>query len=168
MLTFDLQTQPRGVGYWHFNNSLLDDDIFTTEINRFWTKWLEKKNEFDTPLKWWDKAKIHFKNIAIQRSTQLQKKRRHTRKQLEDKLHRLQRKIADGNNSASAAYRETKSELRHHHLSELATIAARTKIQYTEDRLKQHGGRIFMNFASHRIYTPLLDSTMASNRESFI
>ena len=69
-LTFDLNTQPRGEGYWHFNNSLLDDDIFTTEINRFWTKWLEKKNEFDTPLKWWDKGKIHFKNIAIQRSTQ--------------------------------------------------------------------------------------------------
>ena len=132
-LTLDLNTQPHGKGYWHFNNSLLDDDIFTTEINRFWTEWLEKKNEFDTPLKWWDKAKIHFKNIAIQRSTQLQKKRRHARKQLENQLHRLQRKIADGNNSASAAYLQTKSELQHHHLSELATVAARTKIHYTEE-----------------------------------
>ena len=43
MLTFDLQTQPRGEGYWHFNNSLLDDDIFNTEMNQLWTEWLGKK-----------------------------------------------------------------------------------------------------------------------------
>ena len=128
MLTFDLQTQPRGEGYWHFNNSLLDDDIFNTEMNQFWTEWLGKKNDFDNPLKWWDKAKLHFKNVAIQRSTQLRKQRRHACKQLEDKLQRLQRKIADGNNSVSAAYLQTKSELQQHHLSELAAIAARTKI----------------------------------------
>lgn len=89
-LTLDFQTQPRGEGYWHFNNSLLEDDIFTTEINLFWTEWLEKKNNFDTPLKWWDTAKTHFKNIAIRRSTQLRKRQRHESKQLEEKIQRLQ------------------------------------------------------------------------------
>ena len=55
ILTLDLQTQPRGKGYWHFNNTLLDDDILTLEINRFWKEWLtKKKSDFATPLRWWD------------------------------------------------------------------------------------------------------------------
>ena len=85
-LTLDLQTQPRGQGYWHLNNSLLDDDIFTTEINWFWTEWLGKKNNFDTPLKWCDTAKTHFKNIAIKRSTQLRRRQHHECKQLEENI----------------------------------------------------------------------------------
>ena len=90
-----------------------------------------KENDFDNPLKWWNKAKLHFKIVPIQRSTQLRKQRRHACKQLEDKLQRLQTKIRDVNNSVSAAYQQTKSELQQHHLGELAAIAARTKIQYT-------------------------------------
>lgn len=71
MLTLDLHTQPRGEGYWLFNNNLLDDDFLLTEINQFWTNWLTRKNDFNTPLKWWDTAKHNFKNIAVKRSTQL-------------------------------------------------------------------------------------------------
>ena len=85
------------------------------------------KNEFDTPLKWWDKAKLHFKKIAIKRSTQLRKQSRHECKQLEGKLQRLQRKLASGNNTVSEAYLQTKSELQQHHLNKMAAVAARTK-----------------------------------------
>lgn len=90
ILTLDLQNQPRGEGYWHFKNSLLDDDIFTTEIHRFWTEWLDKKTNFDTPLKWWDAAKTQFRDIAIKRSTQIRKHQRHECKKLDEKIQRLQ------------------------------------------------------------------------------
>ena len=36
------------------------------------------------------------------------------------------------------------------------------------NQLGQHGGRIITSSIFHRIYTPLLDSAMASNRGSFI
>ena len=132
-LTFDLNTQPCGDGYWLFNNNLLEDDIFTTEIESFWTNWLTKKIEFNTPLKWWDTAKNNFKNIAVKRSTQLSKYQRHEFQRLEKKLIYLQQRLANGDNNISKAYLQTKNELQHHHLNQMAAIVARTKIQYTEE-----------------------------------
>ena len=38
-LILDLDCQPRGPRYWHFNNTLLDDTIFRIEIQEFWTQW---------------------------------------------------------------------------------------------------------------------------------
>ena len=59
-LTFDFNTQPRGEGYRLSNNNLLEDDRFNARVNHFWFKWLSKKNEFTTPLHWWDAAKYRF------------------------------------------------------------------------------------------------------------
>ena len=59
-LSLDLDRQPRGPGYWHFNNTLLDDAIFGTEIQEFWTQWRTEKTRFPSPLEWWEAAKQHF------------------------------------------------------------------------------------------------------------
>ena len=107
-LKIDLHNQPRGEGYWHFNNSLLDDNVFVTEIYQFWTDWLTRKNEFNTPLHWWDTAKTYFKNIAVKRSTQIRKGRRHACRQLENKIQRLQEKLANGDRTTSEAYLQAK------------------------------------------------------------
>ena len=34
LLTINLQQQPRGTGYWLFNKSLLDDQLFNTDASR--------------------------------------------------------------------------------------------------------------------------------------
>ena len=73
LLTLDLDHQPRGSGYWHFNNTLLDDAIFGIEIQEFWTQWRTEKTRFPSPLEWWEAAKQNFKRIAIKRSTKLRK-----------------------------------------------------------------------------------------------
>ena len=73
LLTLDLDHQPRGSGYWHFNNTLLDDAIFGKEIQEFWTQWRTEKTRFPSPLEWWEAAKQNFKRIAIKRSTKLRK-----------------------------------------------------------------------------------------------
>lgn len=100
-LPFDLNIQPCGDGYCLVNNNLLEDDIFTTEIESFWTNWLTKKNKFNTPLKWWNTAKNKFKNIAVKRITQLSKYQRHECRQLEKKILHLQQSLANGDNSIS-------------------------------------------------------------------
>lgn len=48
LLTLDLDHQPRGSGYWHFNNTLLDDAIFGIEIQEFWTM-VYRKNPLSLP-----------------------------------------------------------------------------------------------------------------------
>lgn len=39
-ISFDLMQHERGPGFWHYNNTLLSDPIFTDEITTFWNNWL--------------------------------------------------------------------------------------------------------------------------------
>ena len=133
LLTINLQQQQRGTGYWLFNNSLLDDHLFNTEINDFWTVLITKKNDFPSLLKWLDKAKQHFKNISIKRSTMLKKTERTERCQLENKIQRLQNNITNGTHPISKAYLQAKVELQQLHQRELDALKIRTQIKYAEE-----------------------------------
>ena len=72
LLTLDPDHQPRGPGYWHLNNTLLDEAIFNTEIREFWTLWFTEKSNFPTTLEWWESTRQNFKCIAIKCCTRLQ------------------------------------------------------------------------------------------------
>ena len=110
-LTFDLDRQPRGPGYWHFNNTLLDDAIFDLEIQEFWTQWRTEQTRFPSPLEWWETAKQHFKRIAIKRSTKLRKLERTERNKLERNLHYLKQTATTGNPSDVEKYLLAKQQL---------------------------------------------------------
>ena len=133
LLTINLQQHQRGNGYWHFNNSLLNDHTFNVEINNFRNTWLTKKNTFANLLQWWDKAKYHFKNISIQRSTTLRKIERNEHRRLEIKIQKLQNNIANGNDHDTKAYLQAKTELQRLHQKDLDALKIRTQIQYTEE-----------------------------------
>ena len=55
--------------------------------------WITQKSEHPNLVRWWDKAKYTFKNIAIKRATTLNKLARHERIQLEKNLVQLQARI---------------------------------------------------------------------------
>jgi len=132
-LSLNLTDQPRGDGFWHFNNSLLQDPIFTDDIQSFWQEWLLQKNTFDNPLIWWDKAKQNFKRIAIHRSTTLRKTQRNERYQLERSLHHLQQKAANGNSTDIEHYLTAKEKLKQFELTDLEAIKIRTKARFLEE-----------------------------------
>ena len=127
LLTINLQQHQRGNGYWHFNNSLLTDHIFNSEINNFWNTWIMKKTTFPNLLQWWYKAKYHFKNISIQRSSTLRKIERNERRRLESKVQKLQNNIANGNDH------DAKTELQQLHQKDLDALKIRTQIKYAEE-----------------------------------
>lgn len=52
-MQLDLTRTPRDKGYWHFNNTLLNNASCNTELIAFWNNWLTKKANFDN-LIWWD------------------------------------------------------------------------------------------------------------------
>ena len=59
------------------NNDLLSDFFFQADIEHFWSEWQIKAHLFDNPLVWWDRAKLHFKTIAIKPAKIRGKLRRH-------------------------------------------------------------------------------------------
>ena len=133
LLMISLQEHQRGNGYWHFNNSLLTDHIFNAEINNFWNTWITKKTTFPNLLQWWDKAKYHFKNISIKRSSTLRKIERNERRRLEFKVQKLQNNIANGNDHDTKAYLQAKTELQQLHQKDLDALKIRTQIKYAEE-----------------------------------
>ena len=60
VITLDLQKKKREAGYWHFNNTLLNDEQFTNDINKLWIEWLKNEQNYESPLIWWDKVKRHY------------------------------------------------------------------------------------------------------------
>ena len=132
-LSLDLDRQPRGPGYWHFNNTLLDDAIFGTEIQEFWTQWRTKKTRFPSPLEWWEAAKQHFKRIAIKRSTKLRKLAHMERNKLERNLHYLKQMATTGNPSDVEKYLLAKQQLSDLDQRDLEAVKIRAKARFPEE-----------------------------------
>ena len=123
----------RGPGYWHFNSELLGDAAFEVQIKDFWTDWETKYADFVDPLLWWDKAKQHFKIIAISCAKIIGKQKRHERFQIERKLENLHEKSMSGDARAMEEYLVAKEKLKELDLKDLEAVKIRAKAQYLEE-----------------------------------
>ena len=132
-ISLDFDKQPRGPGYWHFNNDLLNDPVFDTEFQEFWTDWIARKANYNNPLIWWEKAKYHIKNLAIKRSALRRKILRNERYQLEKNIEYLRRQAATGNTNDIIQYLANKEKLKDFDRQELDALKIRTKARFTEE-----------------------------------
>ena len=55
----------RGKGSWKLNNSVLEDRSFQRDTGVFHEFWKGKKDDFASLQEWWDKAKEHYKALAV-------------------------------------------------------------------------------------------------------
>ena len=173
LLTIDLDRQPRGPGFWHFNNTLLDDAIFQNEIHDFWAQWRLAKTRFPSPVEWWEAAKQHFKRIAIKRSTSLRKLARASRDKLERDLQYLKQIATTGNPADVEKYLLAKQQLSDFEQRDLEAVKLRAKARFAEDGEKS--SRYFYSLekkkqADKRITTLTKDNldTITSTRDILI
>ncbi|CAM5108112.1 unnamed protein product [Eretmochelys imbricata] len=54
-ITASLRAERPGPAYWHFNNSLLEDEGFVTSF------WREQRRAFPSARRWWDLGKVRAK-----------------------------------------------------------------------------------------------------------
>ena len=84
---YPLSGVKRGKGIWKLNNSLLRDENFKGKIRRMWAEHRKIRPTSEKEiLAWWDLGKIKIKNIAIQRSKELNAIKKNEHKQLLDQL----------------------------------------------------------------------------------
>ena len=76
-----------GKGVWKFNNSLLNDHNFNSEIENFCTTKIGDNNVKNWT--WWEDVKIKFKEIAIKHSVKKVKDKRQQLRDLEDGIKQL-------------------------------------------------------------------------------
>ncbi|CAM2105659.1 unnamed protein product [Caretta caretta] len=85
-ITASLRAERPGPAYWHFNNSLLEDEGFVTSFREFWLTWREQWRAFPSVQRWLDLGKVHARGTSRRRNAAIE--------QLEREVLELERRLA--------------------------------------------------------------------------
>ncbi|CAM2106434.1 unnamed protein product [Caretta caretta] len=83
-----------GPAYWHFNNSLLEDEGFVTSFQEFWLAWREQQRVFPSVRRWWDLGKVRAKLFCRDYTRGTSRRRNAAIEQLEQEVLEMERRLA--------------------------------------------------------------------------
>ncbi|CAM2119676.1 unnamed protein product [Caretta caretta] len=103
-----------GPAYWHFNNSLLEDESFVMSFREFWLSWREQWRAFPSVRRWWDLGKVHAKLFCRDYTRGTSQRRNAAIEKLEREVLEMERRLAADPEDPSlcGACREKREELR--------------------------------------------------------
>ncbi|CAM2096440.1 unnamed protein product [Caretta caretta] len=112
-ITASLCAQRPGPAYWHFNNSLLEDEGFVTSFQEFWLAWREQQHAFPSARRWWDLGKVRTKLFCRDYTRGTSRRRNAAIEQLEREVLEMERCLATNPEDPSlcGACREKREEL---------------------------------------------------------
>ncbi|CAM5113120.1 unnamed protein product [Eretmochelys imbricata] len=113
-ITASLRAERPGPAYWHFNNSLLEDEGFVTSFREFWLAWREQRHAFPSARQWWDLGKVHAKLFCLDYTRGTSRRRNAAIEQLEREVLEMERRLAASPEDPflCGACREKREELR--------------------------------------------------------
>ncbi|CAM5165625.1 unnamed protein product [Eretmochelys imbricata] len=113
-ITASLHAERQGPAYWHFNNSLLEDEGFVTSFREFWLAWREQRRAFPSARRWWDIGKACAKLFCRDYTRGTSRRRNAAIKQLEGEVLEMERRLAASPEDPflCGACREKREELR--------------------------------------------------------
>ncbi|CAM2106016.1 unnamed protein product [Caretta caretta] len=89
-----LHAERLGPAYWHFNNSLLEDEGFMTSFREFWLAWREQQHAFPSVRRWWDLGKVCAKLFCRDYTRGTSRRRNAVIEQLEQEVLEMERRLA--------------------------------------------------------------------------
>ncbi|CAM2112182.1 unnamed protein product [Caretta caretta] len=142
-ITVSLRAERPGLAYWHFNNSLLEDDSFVTSFQEFWLAWREQWCAFPSVRRWWDLGKVLTKLFCRDYTRGTSRWRNAAIEQLEREVLEMERSLAANPEDPSlcGACWEKREELRalEDHRARGAFVRSRIRLLREMDR----GSRFF-------------------------
>ncbi|CAM2096219.1 unnamed protein product [Caretta caretta] len=113
-VTASLCAEKPGPAYWHFNNSLLEDEDFVTSFQEFWLAWRGQRCAFPSAWRWWDLGKVCARLICRNYTRGTSRRRNAAIEQLEREVLELERHLAASPEDPllCGACREKREELR--------------------------------------------------------
>ncbi|CAM2111057.1 unnamed protein product [Caretta caretta] len=113
-ITVSLHAERPGPAYWHFNNSLLEDESFVTSFREFWLAWRKQWRAFPSVREWWDLGKVRAKLFCRDYTRGTSQRRNAAIEQLEREVLEMERCLAANPKDPSLckACREKREELR--------------------------------------------------------
>ncbi|CAM2094788.1 unnamed protein product [Caretta caretta] len=138
-----LRAERPGPAYWHFNNSLLEDESFVMSFREFWLAWQEQWCAFPSVRRWWDLGKVRAKLFCRDYTRGTSRRRNAVIEQLEREVLEMERRLAADPEDPSlcGACREKREELRalEDHRARGAFVRSRIRLLREMDR----GSRFF-------------------------
>ncbi|CAM2117657.1 unnamed protein product [Caretta caretta] len=137
-ITVSLRAERPGPAYWHFNNSLLEDESFVTSFREFWLAWREQWRAFPSVRRWWDLGKVHAKLFCRDYTRGTSPRRNAAIEQLEREVLEMERRLAANPKDPSlcGACQEKREELRalEDHRARGAFVRSRIRLLREMDR----------------------------------
>ncbi|CAM2106124.1 unnamed protein product [Caretta caretta] len=137
-ITASLHAERPGLAYWHFNNSLLEDEGFVTSFREFWLAWREQRRAFPSARRWWDLGKVHAKLFCRDYTRGTSRRRNAVIEQLEREVLEMERHLAASPEDPflCGACREKREELQalEDHRARGAFIRSRIRLLREMDR----------------------------------
>ncbi|CAM2105605.1 unnamed protein product [Caretta caretta] len=93
-ITASLRAERPGPAYWHFNNSLLEDEGFVMSFREFWLAWREQRRAFPSVWRWWDLGKVRAKLFCRDYTWGTSRRRNAAIEQLEREVLEMERHLA--------------------------------------------------------------------------
>ncbi|CAM5108431.1 unnamed protein product [Natator depressus] len=142
-ITASLCAEKPGPAYWHFNNSLLEDEGFVMSFWEFWLAWREQRRAFPSAQRWWDLGKVRAKLFCRDYTRGTSRRRNAVIEQLEREVLEMERHLAARPEDPflCRACREKQEELRalEDHRARGAFVRSRIRLLREMDR----GSRFF-------------------------
>ncbi|CAM4553463.1 unnamed protein product, partial [Caretta caretta] len=143
IITASLHAERPGPAYWHFNNSLLEDEGFVISFREFWLAWREQRHAFPLARRWWDLGKVRAKLFCRDYTWGTSRWRNAAIEQLEREVLEMERRLAASPEDSflCGACWEKREELRalEDHRARGAFVRSRIRLLREMDR----GSRFF-------------------------
>ena len=132
-MTFQVhKKQKRGSPYWHFNNSLLEDNDYIDSITLFWKRWQLQKSDYDNICTWWDMGKAQIKQITQLYGSKVAQEKRIKIQKLQDSIDLLQA-APDSTPENLKTLKEQRDALSELFKNEARGALVRARFQYTNE-----------------------------------
>ncbi|CAM2118740.1 unnamed protein product [Caretta caretta] len=93
-MTASLYAERPGPAYWHFNNSLLQDEGFVMSFWEFWLAWRGQRHAFPSAQRWWDLGKVRAWLFCRNYTRGTSRRRNAAIEQLEQEVLELEKHLA--------------------------------------------------------------------------
>ena len=138
-LKFKFHSVQRGNGLWKFNNSLLENEAYVTEMTQCLETWINKYSQIENKQLLWELMKFEIRNYTIDFSKKLARKNRETEQNLVDRAAQLEDTVAllPDSDVTWLEYENLKSEIRKLAENKVRGQIVRSRVQWAEDNESQ-------------------------------
>ena len=160
---------PRGVGFWKFNNCLLEDKEYTTKILELYPQLREKHHYVNDQQLFWEMIKMEIRSITILFSKGKAQGTRKREVEIKEQLDELDKIICNSQNLNNIdeilrQYDDLKKELQHQYDNRGKAAIFRSKCRWVEEGEK--ATKYFFNLEKRNYNRKTIDEIKLENDET--